>query len=204
MPELNFDLRQLSFDQGDYPELLFGDNLPKQIKDISETNKVGFVISKKSFTPSSTISIPPHKSRKNKMQTSLFVRGPEGIKRKTSVYAESVAPISSNLQRIAEPMIPIRQELQLKTKADMPAHCHTQVRKFEESIKISNRKFKAGSIASCLSKWKEITSDKWVLSTVSGANIEFEDITQIPLAQRKAQKHERDSDIFRQEIENLL
>ena len=85
----------------------------------------------------------------------------------------------------------------------MPAHCDTQVRKVEEYIKISN-KFKAGNIASCLSTWKEITSDKWVLSTVSGANIEFGDITQIPLAQGKPQKHERDSNIFRQEIENLL
>ena len=80
----------------------------------------------------------------------------------------------------------------------------TQVIKIEEGIKISNKKFKAGNIASCLSKWREITSDKWVLSTVSGANIEFEDITQIPLAQRKLQKHERDLNIFRHEIENLL
>ena len=47
-------------------------------------------------------------------------------------------------------------------------------------------------------------SDKWVLSTVSGANIESGDITQIPLAQGKPQKHDRDSNIFRQEIENLL
>ena len=63
-------------------------------------------------------------------------------------------------------MVPIRQqELQLKTKAEMPAQCDTQVRKIEESIKISNKKSKAGNIASCLNKWKKITSDKWVLST---------------------------------------
>ena len=82
-------------------------------------------------------------------------------------------------------MVPIRQqELQLKSKAETPAHCDTQVRKIEEDIKISNKKFKAGNIASCLSKQK--------------------DISQIPLAQRKLQKHERDSNIFGQEIENLL
>ena len=69
----------------------------------------------------------------------------------------------------------------------MPAHCGTQVRKIEEDIKISNRKFKAENIASCLSKWEEITSNKWVLSTVSGANIEFENVTQIPLTQRTPQ-----------------
>ena len=69
----------------------------------------------------------------------------------------------------------------------MPPHCNTQVKNFQESIKTSNKKFKARNIASCLSKWKEITSDKWALSTVSGANIEFEDITQIPFTQRKPQ-----------------
>ena len=102
-------------------------------------------------------------------------------------------------------MVPIReQELQLKSKAETPAHCETQVRKIVGDIKISNKKYKAGNIASCLSTWKEVTCDKWVLSTVSGANIEFEDITQIPLAQRKPQKHERDSHLYRHEIENLL
>ena len=70
------------------------------------------------------------------------------FKRKTSVNAESVAPIPSKLQKTAEPIIPIWQhELQLKTKAEMPAHCDTQVRKTEEYTKISNKKFKAGNIA---------------------------------------------------------
>ena len=44
----------------------------------------------------------------------------------------------------------------------MPAHCDTLVRKIREDIEISNKKFKAGKIAYCLGKWKEITSDKWV------------------------------------------
>ena len=86
-------------------------------------------------------------------------------------------------------MLPIRQpKSQPKTKAEMLPHCDTQVRKIEEPIKISNKKFNAGNIASCLSKWREITSDKWVLSTVSGANIEFKDISQISLTQRRTSK----------------
>ena len=49
-------------------------------------------------------------------------------------------------------MAPIReQELQLKSKAETPAHCETQVRKIVGDIKISNKKYKAGNIASCLS-----------------------------------------------------
>ena len=73
------------------------------------------------------------------------------------VYAESVAPIPSKLQKTPEPLVPIRQqELQLKSKAETPAHCDTKVKKIEEDIKISNKKFKAGNISSCLSKWKEM------------------------------------------------
>ena len=86
-------------------------------------------------------------------------------------------------------MVPIRQqELQLKSKAETPAHCDTKVRKIEEDIKISNTKFKAGNIASCLSKWKEMGTKQM---GTKHCQFEFEDVTQIPLAQRKPQKHER-------------
>ena len=39
-PELNQNYKQLTFKTEDHPKLLFGDGLPKTIKDISETNKV--------------------------------------------------------------------------------------------------------------------------------------------------------------------
>ena len=67
MPELKYSYRQLSFNQGDNPKLLTGDNSPNQIKDLSEINKVGFAISRTSFPPSSTISVSPHKSTENKI-----------------------------------------------------------------------------------------------------------------------------------------
>ena len=35
------------------------------------------------------------------------------------------------------------------------------------------KRFRAGQIASCIESWKEITSDKTVLSTVEGDSIEF-------------------------------
>ena len=47
-PELNPSYKQLSFSKEDHPKLLFGDDLPKAIKEISETNKVGYSISAKS------------------------------------------------------------------------------------------------------------------------------------------------------------
>ena len=90
---------------------------------------------------------PPHKSPQNKIQPSFLYWG-----RRISVHAGLVAPIQSKLQKTAEPMVSIRQEVQLKSKTEMPAHCDTLVRKIKEDVKISNKKFKAGNIASCLSK----------------------------------------------------
>ena len=40
IPELKSSYRQPRFVQGDHPKLLFGDDKPKSIKDISETNQV--------------------------------------------------------------------------------------------------------------------------------------------------------------------
>ena len=51
IPELNSSYRQRTFVQGDHPKLLIGDDLPKAIKDISETNKVGQALKKQNFVP---------------------------------------------------------------------------------------------------------------------------------------------------------
>ena len=52
-PELNIAYKHLSFPQGEHPKLLFGDDLPRSIKEITETNKVGQCLSKKNFQSSS-------------------------------------------------------------------------------------------------------------------------------------------------------
>ena len=55
IPELNSSYRQLTFVQGDHPKLLFGDDLPKAIKDFSKTNKVGQALKKQNFIPMNPI-----------------------------------------------------------------------------------------------------------------------------------------------------
>ena len=49
IPELNSSYPQPIFVQGDHPKLLFGDDLPKAINNISETNKVGQALKKQHF-----------------------------------------------------------------------------------------------------------------------------------------------------------
>ena len=72
------------------------------------------------FTPSSTLSIPPHKSPQNKIQPS-FLYGGQRASRGKPCYMQN--------QSHPHHQVPIRQqELQLKTKVEIPAHCDTQVR----------------------------------------------------------------------------
>ena len=49
IPEINSSYRQFTLVQGNHPKLLFGDDLPKAIKDISETNKVDQALKKQNF-----------------------------------------------------------------------------------------------------------------------------------------------------------
>ena len=55
-PELSIGYKHLSFPQGEHPKLLFGDDLPRSIKEITETNKVGQCSSKKDFQNSPSAS----------------------------------------------------------------------------------------------------------------------------------------------------
>ena len=62
VPELNFNFKALNFVPGDHPKLLFGDDLMKSVKDITENNKVEQAILKKPYY-SSTISKNPNNTR---------------------------------------------------------------------------------------------------------------------------------------------
>ena len=61
-PELNFNFKALNFVPGDHPKLLFGDDLMKSVKDITENNEVEPTILKKTCY-SSTLSKNPNKER---------------------------------------------------------------------------------------------------------------------------------------------
>ena len=54
IPELNIAYKHLSFPQGEHPKLLFGEDLPRSIKEITGTNEVGQCLSKKNFQSSSS------------------------------------------------------------------------------------------------------------------------------------------------------
>ena len=110
--------------------------------------------------------------------------------------------------------------LQKQPRLSSLRHCYTkdqegeevdfrkQVKIISENLKTTKVSFTAGSISKYMESWREITSDKWILQTVSkGASIELEDLASIPLS--TAHKTERlysDSEkmLFRKEICRLL
>ena len=124
MPELNYSYRQLSFNQGDHQNYSLEKIYQSKSKKYLKLTKWGLQFQESHSLLVVLYQLPlinPHK-----IKSSLpFCTGPEGIKKKTSVHGESVGTVPSKLQETAEPMVPIRQqELQLKTKAEMPTHCN--------------------------------------------------------------------------------
>ena len=54
-PELNQNYRHISVEKSEHPKHLFGDDLPKILKDMAETNKVGQSLSQRPLPSSSTM-----------------------------------------------------------------------------------------------------------------------------------------------------
>ena len=52
-PELNQNHLHISLEKGEHPKLLFGYDLPKFLKDMAETNKVGQSLTQRPILPSS-------------------------------------------------------------------------------------------------------------------------------------------------------
>ena len=181
--ELNIAYKHLSFPQGEHPKLLFGDDLSRLIKEITETNKVGQCLSKKNLLSSpngSNISLNSNSAGSNSDNKSFFMGA--GVKRK--IQAELPAEQSEK-----QSSIPFQKQPWLLSLD----HCYAkdpceevdfrkQANIITENLKTKNDSFTADSINRCMKRWKEITSDKWIFQTFSKrASIELEGLASIPL-----------------------
>ena len=84
--------------------------------------------------------------------------------------------------------------------SDFPLFIETTLRPYHQS---RSDTFQAGNISHSLDAWKEMTSDKDILSTVMGMSIQFCDkpIQHYPL---KSVRSERETQIISAEINKLL
>ena len=73
-------------------------------------------------------------------------------------------------------------------------------------INFLNEKSKAGGISEHINKWKELTSDTWILKSVRGAHIEIEDLDSVTLNSYsgKTLLSPIEKTLFRIEIKRLL
>lgn len=64
--------------------------------------------------------------------------------------------------------------------------------------------FQAGRLQYFIPNWEKFTSDKWLLDTVSGCSIEFNELPQQPFPPREIQFNQHESKIIDAEISKLL
>ena len=89
-----------------------------------------------------------------------------------------------------QPSIPLQKQQRLSSLDHSYAKDPGEERDFRkqvniitENLKTKKDSFTAGSISKCVESWREITSDKWILQTVSkGASTELEDLASVPLS----------------------
>ena len=106
-----------------------------------------------------------------------------------------------------QPSIPAKKISLIKHSYVKHQANQSQSRVSEIKLKIEQRNCanKAGVISKHLATWQHITSDQWILKTVSGESIEIEDLKDVPLGQsRQNQNNLSDTEkiLFRKEVRN--
>ena len=81
----------------------------------------------------------------------------------------------------------------------------SEVSKIKDSLIESNETFQARQIKNFVDEWQNITSDRWIIDTVLGAKIEFEDASNLPISLQKHDKQLSSIEklLFRKEIARL-
>ena len=81
----------------------------------------------------------------------------------------------------------------------------SDVSKIKDSLIESSKTFQAGQIKNFVDEWHNISSDRWIIDTVLGAKIEFEDISNLLICMQKHNKQLSSIEkvLFRKEIARL-
>ena len=158
-PELNQNYRHISVEKSEHPKHLFGDDLPKILKDMAETNKVG---------------TPPIKQH-HQISKLFFIKKP-GVPSKRSSPPATSLPVAKK-SKIWQPSTQKEHDYAAKTISlkEFDKEASSIISKCT-SLNESN---KAGAISECLEEWKKITSDKWVLETVKGIKIDVHNVKNV-------------------------
>ena len=137
---------------GDYPKVFFKNDLPKVVRTIAETNKARQSLNQRFHQSTST------QGRHFYLEVGL------PVKRK----ALAVLSVSLPAKYAQKTLQPIPKHLYARSHAKQ--HCE-MVSDIESKFKVLNTENKASSISKHIKAREEITSDQWVIDTVTGAEI---------------------------------
>ena len=145
VPELNQNYKQMTFETEDHLKLLFGDDLPKTIKDTSETSRAIFDSKITAYTKTRNV----YQNRE-----AFFIQKPGlSAKRKAPAECSTTSTLTAKAAKVS-----VQQE-----------HCYAkplapdfqiQVSELVHKIKLLSEKSKAGGISEHTNNWKRLTSDK--------------------------------------------
>ena len=188
-PDLNSQFKQLSGSHTPVTKLLFGDDLPKPVKEISETIKVGVKVPSK----------PP--THYNKQKRSNFSH---------HTHHQSQNLFFMEIPRAREEITPGPQkEGQTRstlTFAKPQDHPHFQVSLANDIYQNSsvNVPYVAGRLKQFVSVWQTITSDYSILSSIKGVKIEFVDYLKQTMIPREYNFDATEVVIIDKQIEKFL
>ena len=110
------------------------------MKETSETNKVGFTLSKKVYTPSNTVSVNPKNQNK-----SLLYGETKGIQQKDLLHTTSTASIP---KRTTTKQLMVSKSKEL---TPLTENLEKQANNVKNALKASNKNFTTRNLASCSS-----------------------------------------------------
>lgn len=148
-PDVNDHFKQLCSSQNLVTKLLFGDDLPKSVKEISETNKVGVI--------KAAITLP-QTSKETKLSLLPTQSESEALLKEVSGAGKK---ITTGPQKEGQTRASDHPDLQVSFASNNLD---------DNTLAVA---FVAGKVKQFTSVWQTITSDFFILSAVKGVKIEF-------------------------------
>ena len=161
-PDLNAQFASLCNQTTPVTSELFGDDLGKEIDEVSRANKLSRKLSSKRSSPR---GYQPYNAQ-HRQKSSSFSRRGKPYSTRPFFRGKELLQQESRSKAIDIPL----------QRGDKPLNCNLQVGYTSsiDSIIRSSAPFKADQLRNCLKEWQRITSDPFILQCVSNCELEFD------------------------------
>ena len=189
-PDLNDNYQQLCSEHIEFTSWVFGDDLPKQVQDISATNRASQQLSgtqNARQSPGPFYSRNANPARAHSYQHQNFHQGP---RRQKPPYKGKRKNFPKNYQKGWLP-----EELPAKN-----VNC-TKINMVSQTVKPS---FVVGRIKNFIQNWEDLTTDSFILNIVAGCKIDLQKMPVQHTAPRETKFSAKEWHFVNIEIRKLL